>query len=385
MKNNWKLINLGDVIKLNYGKSLVSSKRQFGNVPVYSSAGITGFHNEALVPSKGIIIGRKGVVGSVFYSSIPFFCIDTAYYIEPSEDKYNLKYLYYSLKSLRLENLNEDTAVPGLNRNTALSQKFLFPPLFVQKQIASVLSTLDSKIELNNAINNNLEAQAQAIFKSWFVDYEPFKNGKFIDSELGKIPEGWEIKNLGNVCKCILGGTPSRSHSEYWNGNIPWINSGKINEFRIISASEFITELGLLKSATKLLPKKTTVIAITGATLGQVSLLEIDACANQSVVGVLENKTIPYEYIYPCILYNIHEIISHQTGGAQQHINKDNVETLNIIIPPKVILEKYKSIVGHLYAKITNSVFESRRLAQLRDALLPKLMSGEIDVSEVAV
>ena len=190
----------------------------------------------------------------------------------------------------------------------------------------------------NRRINDNLEQQAQALFKSWFVDFEPFKEGKFVDSELGRIPEGWRVERLGSVCKRLLGGTPSRNKEEYWNGKIAWINSGEINEFRITKPSEYITQEGLKKSATKLLPKKTTVLAITGATLGQVSLLEIDSCANQSVIGLLENEDIFHEYIYPLIKNRIDDLCSHMTGGAQQHINKNNVEQLEILVPPKKIL-----------------------------------------------
>ena len=137
------------------------------------------------------------------------------------------------------------------------------------------------------------------------------------------------------------------------------------------------------KSATKLLPAKTTVLAITGATLGQVSLLEIDACANQSVVGIVPNDNMPYEYIYPLIKQSIAELISHQTGGAQQHINKQNVENLDIIIPPYDYLMKYQSTVCHLYKMIANNCFENERLVNVRDRLLPKLMSGELDVSDI--
>ena len=223
-------------------------------------------------------------------------------------------------------------------------------------------------------INNNLEQQAQAIFKSWFVDFEPFG---------GELPSGWKQTKLGSSCNCVLGGTPSRNKSEYWNGSIPWINSGEVNNFRIIKPSETITKLGLEKSATKLLPAKTTVLAITGATLGQVSLLEIDACANQSVVGIVPNDDMPYEYIYPLIKQSIAELISHQTGGAQQHINKQNVENLDIIIPPYDDLMKYQSTVCHLYKMIANNCFENERLVNIRDRLLPKLMSGELDVSDI--
>lgn len=215
--------------------------------------------------------------------------------------------------------------------------------------------------------NQNLEQQIQAIF-----------------SHLINEPASFYSK-LGDVCKCVLGGTPDRSKPEYWNGDIPWINSGKVNDFRITTPSELITEDGLKRSATKLLPSKTTVLAITGATLGQVSLLEISACANQSVIGVIGNERTPYTFIYPFIKAQIGELMAHQTGGAQQHINKQNVEDLPIPIYAQDKMAEYDTVARPLFDAISCNCFESLRLAALRDTLLPKLMSGEIDVSEVAV
>ena len=268
----------------------------------------------------------------------------------------------------------------NINAKTYGNMPITLPSRPTQDRIVEILKSLDDKIEVNRRINENLEQQAQALFKSWFVDFEPFKNGEFVESGLGMIPKGWRVEVLGDVCKCILGGTPSRNKEEYWNGNIAWINSGEVNEFRIVKPSEYITEEGLKHSATKLLPKKTTVLAITGATLGQVSLLEIDSCANQSVIGVLENDNIPYEFIYPLINVKITELCSHMTGGAQQHINKNNVEQLNIVLPSENVMAEYKEKTKSIYSQITNCCFESRRLAELRDTLLPKLMSGELNV-----
>ncbi|MCT3096255.1 hypothetical protein EFO02_06410 [Lactococcus lactis] len=193
--------------------------------------------------------------------------------------------------------------------------------------------------------------------------------------------KSYEKKALGEICSVTLGGTPSRSKVEYWNGTIPWINSGEINKFRIISPSEHITELGLVKSSTKLLPKHTTVLAITGATLGQVSLLEIDSCSNQSVVGVQPSEELPYTFIYPFIVNKIHQLIAKQTGGAQQHINKGNVEELSVPLYTSNTIEEYNSIVEPIFNKISNNCFENERLIMLRDSLLPKLMSGELSVT----
>ena len=298
------------------------------------------------------------------------------------------QYLYQILRSndtlAQLQMLAESRSgtFPQITYSELSNIMVSLPSQKAQKNIVSILSSLDRKIELNNKINADLEEMAQAIFKNWFVDFEPFKDGKFVDSELGMIPEGWKVGTLGEFCKCLLGGTPSRSKEEYWNGEVNWINSGEINKFRILEASEKITELGLAKSATKLLPKKTTVLAITGATLGQVSLLEIDTCANQSVIGVIENTEVPYEYIYPFIKDRIEMLIHHQTGGAQQHINKDNVESLIFLLPAKNVLEGYISLVRPMYKRIESQCFENLYLSLLRDTLLPRLMSGELEVPE---
>lgn len=290
-------------------------------------------------------------------------------------------YVYYlslskDFRNIAIKSMVGTSGRQRVQQSVIEQTKFFAPNLPTQKRIASILSTLDDKIELNNKINKNLEEMAQAIFKSWFVDFEPWG---------GEMPNDWEYGILGDICNCKLGGTPSRNKSEFWGGEISWINSGKVNEFRIIKESEKITELGLQKSSTKLLPRKTIVIAITGATLGQISLLEIQSCANQSVVGIIPNKNIPYEYIFPYLKTNINQLTSHQTGGAQQHINKQNIENFNILVPEKKILLKYQKTVSSLYDKISENCFENNNLINLRDALLPKLMSGELDVSNLEI
>lgn len=155
-----------------------------------------------------------------------------------------------------------------------------------------------------------------------------------------------------------MGGTPSRDHLEYWNGDVAWINSGKVNDFRITTASEYITKLGVSKSATKLLPKHTVVLAITGATLGQESILLIESCANQSVVGVLENSMLPYEFIHPFIKESMKELLRNQTGGAQPHINKDDVNNIPLTLPTPQDLKKFLNIVKPLYLLIEQNMFE---------------------------
>ena len=181
-----------------------------------------------------------------------------------------------------------------------------------------------------------------------------------------------ENKRLKDYCLTYLGGTPSREKQDYWSGNIPWINSGEINNDAILEATEYITKLGLEKSATKLMPKNTVVLAITGATLGKISVLKIDCCANQSVVGIIPNENLPFEYLFPLMKYKIQNLISMQTGGAQQHINKDNVASLEIYVPDKKGMEKYLRKTQSLLAEHERLLFENKKLAKLKNQLLDK-------------
>jgi type I restriction enzyme S subunit len=264
------------------------------------------------------------------------------------------------------------------------------PPLPTQTAIAEILSSLDDKIELNNKINQELEDLAQTFFKQWFIDFEfpnengePYKSsgGEMVVSELGKIPKGWEVRSLIEIARINLGGTPSRSKTEYWNGYIPWVNSGAINENYILKPTEFISEVGLKKSSTKVITKYSTLIAITGATLGQVSYSLIDACYNQSVISLTSESNIN-EFIHLLIISIIPELIKHQTGGAQQHINKGNVESFKVKYPDENLLNEFKSLIADLYCRIEINLRENQALTDLRDTLLPKLISGELEVFE---
>ena len=332
-----------------------------------------------------ILITSEAPFGQVFFwDSDEKIVLSQRLFCVRIKKEIDSRFVYYYMTTSRFQSEMSSrasgTTVLGLRQPELLKCSISIPSLDIQCRIASILSSLDDKIAVNKKICENLEAQAQALFKHWFIDFAPFKDGKFIDSELGLIPEGWRVCTLGELCKCELGGTPSRANKSYWGGNIAWINSGEVNKFRICEASEYITEEGLNHSATKLLPSKTTVLAITGATLGQISLLEIDSCANQSVVGVKENENIPYTFIYPSLKGNINKLVNMQTGGAQQHINKDNIQSLQIIVPTKNIMEEYNLTTLPLYEEIGKLCFENLRLSTLRDTLLPKLMSGQIKV-----
>ena len=310
------------------------------------------------------------------------------------DSKINYEFLNYLVRSelyrAYIRKSMDGTTITNINQVFLSNLPVILPPLPEQSAIAKILSSLDSKIELNQQMNKTLEAIGQAIFKRWFVDFEfpdeqdkPYKSsgGEMVDSEIGEIPKGWKVSKIGKEFETILGGTPSTTNKSYWeNGTIAWINSGEINKFRITEPTAYITEEAVDNSATKLMSKGTTVLAITGATLGQVSRIEIDTCANQSVIGIIENKDIPSEYIYLWIKHKIIGLISHQTGGAQQHINKNNVNELEILLPDDSLMLKFKEMMRSIFKNISINCFESQNLSQIRDSLLPRLMSGKIRV-----
>ncbi|CAK6687358.1 restriction endonuclease subunit S [Synechococcus sp. CBW1107] len=290
--------------------------------------------------------------------------------------------------------------MPNLNTQILSALPVLLPSLQEQKQIAHILGTLDDRIELNRKTNETLESMAKALFKSWFVDFDPVRAKAEVrptglpaeisdlfpdsleDSELGEIPSGWRVAQVGERLETVLGGTPLRKRSDYWGGDIPWIGSGMVNEFRVTRPTESITELGLAESATKLLPIRSTLIAITGATLGQVSTNEIEVCANQSVVAILPSSDFGAEYVHLWILSNIDILVSSQTGGAQQHVNKNNVNELPLLVPSLATLARFSASTKPLYDKIAINIFSSELLQNIRDSLLPKLISGEIRIPD---
>ncbi|ADE12661.1 restriction endonuclease subunit S [Sideroxydans lithotrophicus] len=253
----------------------------------------------------------------------------------------------------------------------------------VQRKIAAILSAYDELIDNNQHRIALLERMAEEIYREWFVRmrFHGYEKTTFNKG----LPSDWEICEIGRKFATCLGGTPSRAELSYWGGEIPWINSGEVNKLRIVEASEYLTEDGLRYSATKIMPRRTTVIAITGATLGQVSLTEIAVCANQSVVGVYDSVGVYSEYIFQYVKTNIENLIAKQSGGGQQHINKDIVEKEKILLPPPDLIGQYNQIVRPIFDQIRTLMFSTQGYTQVRDRLLPRLISGKLSVENLDI
>ncbi len=288
-----------------------------------------------------------------------------------------IKYCFDILQR-KCKQISQGTAQDNLSWEKLSTIKFPAPPLKIQCRIAEVLSRYDSLIENYQKQIKLLEEAAQRLYKEWFVGlrFPGYEKTKIVDG----LPEGWSFIRIKDRYKTVLGGTPSRFINSYWGGDISWINSGEINKLRIIKPSEKITQDGYKNSSTKLMPIHTTILAITGATLGQVSYTEIETCANQSVVGIIDEENTTNEFLYLNIYNNIHSMINKATGGAQQHINKDIVSDYFIMLPDESILIEFRKRINPIFNTIRDYFFIIEDIIEARDRLLPKLMNGEIEV-----
>ncbi len=389
MSNKVSTKRLGDIVNFKRGYDLPSYNRRDGQYPILSSSGISGYHSEYKVEGEGLVTGRYGTLGEVYYVNGKYWPHNTALYVTDFKGNYP-KYVYYLMKCLGNLKTSDKSTVPGINRNDLHEIAIPYIEPEFQQKIAAVLSALDAKIELNQRINAELEAMAKTLYDYWFVQFDfpnaqgqPYKSsgGKMVWHDvLGKnIPEGWQVRPLGKAIKTNLGGTPSTKNPEYWeNATIPWINSGDLSNFPIINSSAFVTKKGVDNSATTVLPKGSVVISLVRYI--RPSIITIEACANQSVVGIWESKEIKNSFIYPYLVNEVPRLMKLRTGAQQPHINKEIIDDSLLCIPRQEILSKYYKISEPIYKQIFNIAFQSQTLAQLRDWLLPLLMNGQVTV-----
>jgi len=348
-----------------------------------------------------IVFTAAGTIGQVGLiekkSKYPKYVISNKQMrVRLNPDKINPYYAYYWLSSpwvvKDLINKNTGSTVPLINLGIIKSIKVSIPFLREeQDKIAAVLSALDEKIEFNNRINAELEAMAKTLYDYWFVQFDfPDQNGKPYKSSGGKmvyndtlkrgIPEGWNVKELGNVAQTSLGGTPSTKNIEYWNeANIAWLSSAETANFPVVNSEQRITQKGLENSAAILLPKGSVVVSIVRYI--RPSIIGIDAATNQSVVGIRENEKLKKSFFYPFICSEVPRLMSLRTGAQQPHINKGVIDEILLVIPSEYVLEEYYKIAEPIFEGIITRAFETQQFTELRDWLLPMLMNGQATVA----
>ena len=332
---------------------------------------------------KTILLGINGTIGNVaLYNNELCILGKSAAYLNINDD-FDKQFIRYVLTNDHFQNYIKNNASGTTIKNVGLGllreYEFSAPEDKAQQQeIAQILTSLDDKIELNLQMNQTLEAMAQALFKEWFVNFNfPNFDGELKDG----LPKGWKIGSILEIAELLSGGTPKTDVPEYWNGNINWISAKDITNYNsqfIIDTEKSITELGVSKSATKLLPKNTTIISARG-TVGNYCILSKEMAISQSNYGLKSNSNFDY-FLFLMVENMILMMKAFSYGTVFDTITTKTFQEMEVTIPNEAVIKDFERVITPLYEKILTNQFQIQSLTQTRDTLLPKLMSGQIAV-----
>lgn len=422
-----KTIPLNEFITLQRGFDLPQDKRIKGDIPVIASTGIVGYHNEEKVQAPGVVIGRSGSIGGGQYITNNFWPLNTTLWVKDFKG-HHPRFVYYLLKSIDFSQFNVGSGVPTLNRNHLSGVLVADTSYSYEKEVSNVIGILDDKINLNKKINQTLEQMSQTLFKSWFVDFDPvidnaldagnpipealqsraelrqkvrnsadFKPlpaeirslfpSEFEETELGWVPKGWKIDNIGGLSdKIFSGGTPNTSTEEYWNGALNWFSSGETRNALIIETEKKITATGVKNSSTRLSVAGDILIASAGQghTRGQTSLNTIDTYINQSVVCIRPIKPSYSTWLY----FNLSSRYTEMRAISDSHSIRGSLTTklissMKVASPTDELISLFDINCSVFISKIKNNLELSLELKKLRDTLLPKLISGELSLEDL--
>jgi restriction endonuclease S subunit len=401
MASEWKNTTLEEPLDFSNGRSC-PPRCESGKFTVFGSNGIIGRTTLSNSPSRTIIIGRVGsYCGSLHYSAKPCWVTDNAIKAI-ARDGNSPEFLRYLLQTLDLNNWRGGSGQPLLNQSTLNSIPICLPSADEQERIGNLLGTLDRRARLLADANSSLESIARAIFKSWFVDFDPVRakaEGRepegmdadtaalfpreFQESELGQIPRGWNIEGFDSAVDITSGGTPKTSRPEYWGGDIPWfsiVDAPSPSEVFVIETEKQITDAGLANCAARLLPIGATIISARG-TVGKLAVTGVPMAINQSCYALLSRVFGTYGTFFQtgCLVDTLRQF-AH--GAVFSTITRDTLTAIKVVTPPKAIADSYEEAAGPLMDTILNNRKMSATLADLRDTLLPRLISGKLRVPE---
>ena len=379
---------LSELLELKYGKDHKTLGN--GTIPCYGSGGVIRYVNNSLYEKESILIPRKGSLNNLFFINKPFWTVDTLFWSIINEKIVLPRYLFYKLKNLNLSSFNEGSAVPSLTTKTLNKISIKIHDLKLQEKIVSILSLLDEKIELNKKINQNLEEIAQTLFKRWFIDFEfpneegkPYKSsgGKMIESELGEIPEGWKIKNLLEVGDFINGLAmqkyrPLDTEDSLKVIKIKEMNSGFSKESELCSVNipdTYKVNFG-------------DILFSWSGTLKVMFWNKECGGLNQHIFKVIP-KNVNKLFLYFWLKIHLQTFIqiAQSKATTMGHIKRNDLNNSKIIVPNTEFWIYKEKILNSYLEKIVYQSKEIEKLIELRDYLLPKLMNGEIDVSNLKI
>ncbi len=337
--------------------------------------------------SGDILFGKlRPYFRKVFRPKFDGVC-STDIWVLNAKNGYDQGFLFYFLANQSFIDAcnsgSSGTRMPRADWDHLSETEWNIPPYPTQRRIADILSALDDKIELNRQTNATLEAIAQAIFKEWFVDFNfPGATGELVESELGMIPRGWRADSILVVADLLSGGTPSTKIDEYWNGDINWISAKDVSSAQgsfVLDTERKITRLGVKNSSTKILPKLTTIVTARG-TVGSYCILSEPMAMNQTNYGLKAKEQESDYFVFFSLANLVAQLQQASYGTIFDTITTITFEKSKIIIPPYFIIQKFNQLVRPLMETILDNSEQSNTLSKIRDSILPKLISGEIEV-----
>lgn len=376
----WKEVRLGDIATMQYGK-LAPKKKDAGNVPIFTGYKNVGYTDKINCNKNTIVVVARGVggCGDVKITNEDCYLTNLAISVSLNAQICVPMFFYYLHQLENLSILNSGSAQPQITIESLTKYSFRIPSLDDQRRIASILSSLDRKIELNNKINADLEEMAQAIFKNWFVDFEPFKDGKFVDSELGMIPEGWEVGTLTEIASYINGLAMQKYPPENIEYSLPVLKIKELGQGFCGTDSDRCS--CNIKDECKI--HNGDVIFSWSGTL----LVDVwcggDCGLNQHLFKVT-SKDYPKWFYYYWTKHHLREFIhiAKDKAVTMGHIKRGHLEEAMVAIPDNDSMEKAHELFEPILSKMISLRLENSRLSLLRDTLLPRLMSGEIEVPQ---
>ena len=395
MASEWPQVPLGEVITLQRGFDLPSRDRRPGRVPILSSSGITDYHSEARVPGPGVVTGRYGTIGQVFLIKEDFWPLNTTLWVKDFHGN-DPRWASYLLRTIDFMSCNDKSSVPGVNRNDLHRIIVLLPPLDEQRTIAGVLGALDDKIEQNRRTAQALERLAQALFRAWFVDFEPAKAKaagaasfpsvpqpvfdalptRFVDSDIGPVPEGWEVKAITAIAT-FLNGLALQKYPPRGDGED--LRVIKIAELRKGSAEGAAWANGSV--AERYVIGDGDLLFSWSGTLETAFWFGGKGALNQHLFKVTSSR-FPSWFCFLWIRQHLpwFRAIAASKATTMGHIKRGHLQETQVVVPPNEVLREANEVIGPICDLFGQLMIESRKLAALRDVLLPKLLSGEVRV-----
>lgn len=401
--NGWRLSTWGEEVSLEYGKGLRGYESSDGPFRVFGSNGAVGWTDTALAKGPGVILGRKGAYRGVQYSRDDFYVIDTAYYVVPKTDL-DMRWLYYAIQYHKLGEIDDGSPIPSTTRAAVYVRDFEVPPKETQVEVARILGALDDKIALNRQINQTLEQMAQALFKSWFVDFDPVRAkmagrqlegmdsetaalfpDELVASELGLVPKGWEVKSLGEMTSYLNRGISPKYVEE---GGVLVLNQKCIRDNIVEPSKARRHDASQRKIDGKELYVGDILVNSTGVgTLGRVAQvldLEEITIVDSHVTVIRPKYPISWCFLGIQLMRAQPDIEALGEGSTgQTELSRKKLAAMKFIVPSPALMDKFDTAVVPLRKMLSAKQKECVSLERVRDTLLPKLLSGELAIGDM--